>query len=49
MAERLAALRRPLTGLVGSLPVAARATVRSDLRQLAGVFHQLAAALPVHA
>ncbi|XP_043221574.1 uncharacterized protein LOC122381461 isoform X6 [Amphibalanus amphitrite] len=49
LVARLAELRRPLTGLVASLPLAARATVRADLHHLGAVFHQLAVVVPVRA
>ncbi|KAF0304185.1 hypothetical protein FJT64_023968 [Amphibalanus amphitrite] len=49
LVARLAELRRPLTGLVTSLPLAARATVRADLQHLGAVFHQLAVVVPVRA
>ena len=47
--SKLSVLERRLTGLVTSLPPVARTAVRTDLRQLAAVFHQLAVTVPVRA
>ena len=49
MVAKLSVLERRLAGLVSSLPLAARDAVRAELRQLGGVFHQLAVAVPVRA